>query len=86
MAGRALWSILRRHVDEGTTEFSNKELRLDPSLGLPPFRDNLDSRLLLLKRRLDERQAPMRIVKTGRGRFRIELDRPVRLEQHRTPS
>ena len=83
VAGRALWSILRRHVDEGTTEFSNKELRLDPSLGLPPFRDNLDSRLLLLKRRLDERQAPMRIVKTGRGRFRIELDRPVRLEHRR---
>jgi hypothetical protein len=81
VAGRALWSILRRHVDEGTTEFSNKELRLDPSLGLPSFRDNLDSRLLLLKRRLDERRAPMRIVKTGRGRFRLELDRAVQLEQ-----
>lgn len=80
VAGRALWHVLTRHRDEGRDEFTNKELRLDPTLGLPSFRDNLDSRLLLLKRRLEERQAPMRIVKSGRGRFRVELDAPLVLD------
>jgi adenylate cyclase len=81
VAGRALWHVLVQHRNERRTEFTNKELRLDPALGLPQFRDNLDSRLLLLKRRLDERNAPLRITKTGRGRFRLDLDGTLRLEE-----
>ena len=80
VAGRVLCSLLRQWRDEGRTEFTNREVRLDPTLELPAFRDNLDSRLLLLKRRLDEQEAPVRIERTGRGRFRLDVRRPVELE------
>jgi len=80
VAGRILWALLGHHAREGRVDFSNREMRLDPSLDLPPFRDNFESRLILLKRRLDEREAPIRIDKTSRGCFRLVVDGPVSLE------
>lgn len=80
VAGRLFWSLVNQHERDGRVDFTNKELRLDPSLELPGFRDNLDTRLLLLQRRLDEREAPVRLVKTGRGRWRLDVHTVLRLD------
>jgi len=80
VAGRILWKLLGQYQHEHRDEFTNREVRLDPTLELPPVRDNFESRLILLKRRLDERDAPIRIEKTGRGRFRIVVATSLSLE------
>src|SRR3954470_5456851 len=77
VAGRLLWKVIFDYSSTGRTAFTNREVKLDPVLGLPPYRDNFESRLVLLKRRLDERDAPLRIVSTGRGRFELVLSSPV---------
>ena len=85
MAGPTLWSLLRQRRDDGREELTDREVRLDPSLELPAYRDDLERRLILLTRRLEERDAPVRIEKTGRGRFRVEVRGEVRLEEVPAP-
>ena len=79
VAGAIFYKLLRNHAATQREEFSNRELRLDPDLRLPDVTDNLEARLILLERRLAERKAPMKIEKTGRGKFRLRIDRPFRL-------
>lgn len=80
VAGAVLWKLLREHAGSGRTAFTNRELRLAASeLGLPEVGDNLEARLLLLTRRLGDRHAGVALEKTGRGRFRLRLERTVQL-------
>ncbi|WP_428635202.1 GAF domain-containing protein [Sedimenticola sp.] len=81
VAGAIFWKLLRDYSTLNRTDFSNRELRLDPSIGLPEIGDNLEARLILLQKRLTERSHCLRIEKTGRGRFRLQVERPVRLEE-----
>jgi len=80
VAGNILWTLLQDHQVHGRTHFSNRELRADPRVRLPDQSDNLEARLVLLHRRLAERRACVQLEKTGRGRFRLLVARPLELE------
>ena len=81
VAGAIFWKLVREHAEEGRIEFTNRELRLDPALRLPEHAENLEARLILLQRRLRERDSVITIEKTGRGRFRLCLPAGVQLEE-----
>jgi adenylate cyclase len=81
VAGRVLWRLLQSYTAEQRVDFTNKEIRLDPTLELPDIKDNLEARLALLRRRLEDRCEFMRIVNTGRGRIRLEVNRELNLRE-----
>ena len=80
VAGAILWRLLSEHCATGRIDFTNRELRLDRSLRLPFHAENLDARLVLLRRRLEERGSCLQLEKTGRGQFRLVTQARVALE------
>ncbi|HWV15443.1 MAG TPA: GAF domain-containing protein [Cellvibrio sp.] len=79
VAGAIFWRLLQLWQSEGRYLFSNRELRLDKLLKLPDIDDNLEARLILLRRRLAERCNFIAIEKAGRGSFRLAIDKPLSL-------
>ena len=58
--------------------------RMEPILiqrVVPKAVDNLEARLILLRRRLEERCGFLRIQNTGRGRFRLDVEQPFELRE-----
>ena len=82
IAGRILWKLLRIYDSEQRVQFTNREIRLDESLQLPDIKDNLEARLILLRRRLADKTEILRLVPDGRGRFRIDVRHPLILIEH----
>ncbi len=79
VAGRVLWVLLQAHQRHGRHAFTNRELRADPWLGLPPLKDNLETRLITLRKRLEEKCPFLHMESTGRGRFELRVARPIHL-------
>ena len=81
IAGRIFWKLVQSYAQSGRVDFTNKEIRLDASLQLPDFKDNLEARLILLRRRLQDRCDFLNLTQVGRGQFRLDVQRQLTLEE-----
>nr|WP_207786055.1 GAF domain-containing protein [Altererythrobacter segetis] len=74
VAGRLLVHLIECALAEGRNTFTNREIRLSFELRLPEFKDNLETRLLLLARRLEDQAFPIRLLRHRRGVMALQID------------
>lgn len=78
VAGAIVAKLVRDQIASGRDSFSTRELRLAAEeLRLPDVQDNLGVRLLMLERRLAERDLGLRIERCGRGLYRLVARGPL---------
>jgi len=77
--GRIFHRLVQMYLEQRRQDFTNKEMRRDPALKLPEYQDNLEARLILLRRRLAERTDALLLERVGRGRLHLTVNRPVTL-------
>jgi predicted pyridoxine 5'-phosphate oxidase superfamily flavin-nucleotide-binding protein len=82
VAGRILFRLVSEHLSTGRTQFLNKELRLDPAIDLPAGNDNLEARLVALRRRLAERSDIIALNRVGRGRIELAVRGLFEVKRH----
>ena len=70
---------LREHAADGRVSFSNRELRLDEHLGLPVGNNNLEARLLVLRKRLAALECGITLDRVDRGRLSLTVSAPLTL-------
>lgn len=85
VAGRLLLYLIETSLEEGRREFTNREIRLALSQRLPELKDNLETRMLLLRKRLDERRFPVRLERIGRGIVSLRFDGELELTRGGMP-
>lgn len=78
--GRLLRHFVEDYIRSGRRDFQNREIRRDRSLQLPDIKDNLETRLILLRRRLEEKDGPIRLSRPDRGQVRLDIEGPAVLE------
>jgi hypothetical protein len=79
--GRILWKLLNEHAADGRVAFTNRELRRDERLGLPAGNDNLEARLLVLRKRLASAGCGIGLERVGRGRLSLQVARRLALSE-----
>jgi adenylate cyclase len=82
--GRILRKLVSEHARSARIDFTNRELRLDERLGLPPGNDNLEARLLVLRKRLAAADCGIGLDRVGRGRLALRLSSPLSLSEVET--